>query len=221
MTIGEFIKRRRNELDLTLEEIGKATGVSKSTVKKWETGFISNMGREKIAKLAKILSVSPAVFIGDSIDDYEAAIAKNDKTSFDVYSIPGISPIPQMRRVPRLGTIACGKPITAEQNIDGYDLIEADIKCDFTLTCKGDSMINARIFDGDIVYIRQQPDVEDGEIAAVLIDNEATLKKVYHYPDRLVLRPCNPMYEDFVYSGKETADIRILGKAVMFKSFVR
>ena len=124
-------------------------------------------------------------------------------------------------RVPILGQVAAGLPILAEQNIDGYDTIEADINCDFTLVCKGDSMINARIFDGDVVYIKQQPDVENGEIAAVLINDEATLKKVYKYPDKLVLRACNPLYDDFVYTADEATNIHILGKAVVFKSLVR
>lgn len=82
-------------------------------------------------------------------------------------------------------------------------------------------MINARIFDGDIVYIHSQPDVENGEIAAVLIGNEATLKKVYKYPNKLVLSPCNPMYDDLVYSEEQLENVRILGKAVLFVSVVR
>ena len=82
-------------------------------------------------------------------------------------------------------------------------------------------MINARIFDGDVVYIRQQPDVDDGEIAAVLIGDEATLKRVHKYPNKLVLSACNPMYNDFVYSGDELESIRIIGKAVAFMSWVR
>lgn len=84
-------------------------------------------------------------------------------------------------------------------------------------------MINARIFDGDIVYIRKQPTVENGEIAAVRIGEDATLKKVYYSPEnsRLVLRPCNPLYPDFIYSDEELHNVEILGKAVAFTSFVR
>ena len=82
-------------------------------------------------------------------------------------------------------------------------------------------MINARIFDGDIVYIRQQPDVEDGEIAAVLIGDEATLKKVHKYPNKIVLSACNPMYDDYVYANEQLDEIRILGKAVAFFSVIK
>ena len=126
-----------------------------------------------------------------------------------------------MKNVPLLGTIACGEPILAEENIENYVTVDVKANVDFALKCKGDSMINARIFDGDIVYIHSQPDVENGEIAAVLIGNEATLKKVHKYPNKLVLSPCNPMYDDLVYSEEQLNDIRILGKAVIFVSTVR
>lgn len=211
MSLGSKIKELRKQKKMTQTDLANELNrqfqlnVDRVMISKWETGFQTPV-MYNISCLAKIFGVSI-----DYLSDEE----------FDIFSIPGISPIPKMKKVPRLGTIACGEPITAEQNIEGYDLIDADIKCDFTLTCKGDSMINARIFDGDIVYIKQQPDVEDGEIAAVLIDNEATLKKVYKYPDKLVLRPCNPMYEDLIYTGNELENIRILGKAVVFKSFIR
>ena len=120
-----------------------------------------------------------------------------------------------------LGNIACGEPILAEENIEEYIGIDAKANVDFALRCKGDSMINARIFDGDIVYIKQQSDVDDGEIAAVLVGTEATLKKVYKYENKVVLRPCNPMYDDMVYSDEQLNEVRILGKAIMFTSMVR
>lgn len=131
-----------------------------------------------------------------------------------------IVPMPNMVKVPLLGTIACGEPITAEENIETYLNMPEEIKGTFALRCKGDSMINARIFDGDIVFIREQPDVENGEIAAVLIDNEATLKRVYKYDNRIELRAENPTFKPLSYEGEQLADIRILGKAVGFLSTV-
>lgn len=213
MALGERIRDLRKHNKMTQTDLANELNsrfnlnVDRVMISKWETGFQTPV-MYNISCIAKIFGVSL-----DYLSDRDNVI--------DIFSIPNVSPIPEMKKVPRLGSIACGEPITAEQNVEGYDLIDADINCDFTLTCKGDSMINARIFDGDIVYIRQQPDVDDGEIAVVLIEDEATLKKVYHYPDRLVLRPCNPMYEDFIYNGKEMENIRILGKAIMFKSFIR
>ena len=98
--------------------------------------------------------------------------------------------------------------------------IPQHIKADFALRCHGDSMIGVHIHDGDIVYIRQQPDVNNGSIAAVCIENSATLKRVYKYPDKLVLSPANPQYEPLVYTGDELSQVRILGKAVGFISLI-
>lgn len=136
-------------------------------------------------------------------------------------SISNIIPLPDMAEIPLIGAIACGTPITAEENLDGYIRVPSSCRADFALTCKGDSMTGARIMDGDVVLIRQQPDVDDGEIAAVLIDGEATLKRVYKLPGRLILRPENPLYQPLDFSGSALEDIRILGKAVYFISLVK
>ena len=129
-------------------------------------------------------------------------------------------PVPRTVKKPRLGAIACGKPILAVENISEYDDVPITIHCDFTLLCKGDSMIDARIWDGDVVYIRQQPEVENGEIAAVRIGEEATLKKVYYNGRRIILRACNPLYADMEYEGEDLNDVEILGKAVAFSSMI-
>lgn len=206
MNIGDIMRVRRQELGLTLEEVGDYVGVGKSTVRKWEHGDIENMKRDKIALLSKILKLSPLTFITGEVE----------------YGTPdNIIPLPKMKKIPLLGTIACGEPILATENIEALINADENLNADFALRCKGDSMINARIFDGDIVYIREQPDVEDGEIAAVLIGEEATLKRVYKYPSKVVLRPENPLYDDMIYSKEEMNEVRILGKAVAFLSTVR
>lgn len=128
-----------------------------------------------------------------------------------------VGEIKKTKKIGLLGTIACGDPITMSENMEEMIYPPYDVECTFALTCKGDSMIDARIYNGDIVYIKQQPDVDDGEIAAVRIGSEATLKKVYHYPDKVVLSPCNPRYSDIVLTG----DAEIIGKAVAFQSKVR
>lgn len=206
MEIGDIMRTRRQELGLTLEDVGNFVGVGKSTVRKWERGDIENMKRDKINLLSQVLKLSPLTFITGEV----------------AYGMPdNIVPLPKTKAVPLLGTIACGKPILAVENVSCYVRIDEEVKVDFALECKGDSMINARIFDGDIVYIREQPDVENGEIAAVLIGEEATLKKVYKYPSKIVLCPENPLYDDIVYSEEKMNEIRILGKAVAFLSMVR
>ena len=122
-----------------------------------------------------------------------------------------------------LGEIACGEPIYANEERESYVELGTKIDCDFCLKAKGDSMINARILDGDIIFIKKQPVVDNGEIAAVLIEDEATLKRVFYYPEKqkLVLQAENPKYEPLVYIGEELNEIKILGKAVFFQSDVR
>lgn len=176
--------------------------------------MIANMRRDKIAKLAVALHTTPGYLMGWETDPDEA----NNTTEM----LPNnIIPMPEMRKIPLLGTIACGEPILAEANIGEYIDIPKHIHADFALTCQGDSMINARIFNGDVVYIKQQDTVESGEIAAVLIDNEATLKRVRLFDDHISLEPENPMYKPLVYWGEEMNLVRILGKAVAFTSAVR
>ncbi len=167
---------------------------------------------EMLIKLADYFETSVDYLIGRSDEE---------KIENVLFAKGEIIPLPKTKEVPLLGTIACGEPILATENIEMFIKVDESIPADFALKCKGDSMINARIFDGDVVYIRQQPDVDDGEIAAVLIGDEATLKKVHKYPNKLVLSACNPMYDDFIYSGDELENIRIIGKAVAFMSWVR
>ena len=185
-----------------------AVGVSEATVSRSESGDIANMKRSRIASLASVLKMSPSIIMGWN-EEHEAHMPSN------------IIPMPAMRKVPLVGSIACGTPILAEENLDGTVEAPDHVRADFALRCKGDSMINARIFDGDIVYIRQQESVEHGEIAAVLIGDEATLKRVYIYDDCISLEAENPQYKPMVYRGEEMNNIRILGKAIAFTSVIR
>lgn len=162
------------------------------------------------------------ILLADYCTSIDYMLGKQNPVSDFAPDLPGnIIPVPKMKFVPLLGTIACGEPILAEENLEGDVAMPEHVTADFALRCKGDSMIEARIYDGDLVYIRQQPFVENGEIAAVLIDDEATLKRVYVHPDKLVLSPANHNYEPFIYVGEEISSIRILGKAVAFTSAVR
>lgn len=136
------------------------------------------------------------------------------------YSTLGLMPVSR-KKYRILGDIACGEPIYADEHYESYFEADKDIDADFCLTAKGDSMINARIFDGDVVFIKQQSDVENGEIAAVIINGEATLKRVYKYSGRIELRAENPLYQSLNFEGEQLNGIRILGKAVAFQSFVR
>ena len=124
--------------------------------------------------------------------------------------------------IPILGVIAAGLPILAQENIEGYEYVPSDMDVDFCLRIQGDSMIGAHIFDGALVFIRRQQDVEAGEIVAVLIDEEsATLKRVYKINGTVVLRSENPNFPDQIYTKKDMKNVRILGKAIRYISEVR
>lgn len=197
--------------DISYGELSKKTNIPKSALQRYATGETEKIPITRIEVIAKALNTTAQFIMGWD---------ENKSYNNDIFSIPRINPIPKTYKRPRLGTIACGEPILAEENIEAYDDIPDNIKCDFTLICKGDSMINARINDGDIVYIKQQSQVDNGEIAAVLIDNEATLKRVYIYEDKVVLQPENTKYPPFVYTKEDMNNIRILGKAVGFTSLL-
>ncbi len=205
------LKELRTEKKISMAQIARDLNIPYTTYVNYEKEE-REPNSEMLIKLANYFNVSIDYIIGRSSDRKDS-----DNTS----SISGIIPFPKMKKVPLLGTIACGEPILAQENIDAYINMPEDVGCSFALQCKGDSMINARIFDGDIVYIREQPDVENGEIAAVLIDNEATLKKVYKYPNRIELRPENPTMKPLEYEGEDMNKVRIIGKAVYFLSPVQ
>ena len=204
------MKARRKELGFSAEYVAEKLGVSPATIYRYEKGDIEKMPGNILDPISKILRTTPAYLMG--WDESDAA---------NVLPLDNILPFPAMKSVPLIGTIACGEPILAAENIECEVDMPEHVKADFALRCKGDSMINARIYDGDIVYIHQQPTVEDGQIAAVLIENEATLKRVHLFPDHVVLEPENPQYRPLVYWENEMNSVRILGLAVAFTSAVR
>ena len=209
MSIGKNIKCLRESKGLTQEELGKIIGVSGKTVSSWEL-------ETKTPRMGAMQKIS------DFFQVKKSDIIEDDNDNICAFSFDNIAPI-KTYKIPLLGEIACGEPIYADEDREIYIESGTDIKADFCLKAKGDSMINARILDGDIVFIRKQPIVENGEIAAVIIRDEATLKRVYYYPEsgKLILAPENSKYEPFVYIGEEINQIRILGKAVAFQSDVK
>ncbi len=207
---GDKVKHRRLELGLSQEKLATQCGYTdRSSIAKIENGTI-DVSRTKIAIIAKALLVSPAYLMGWTDEENTLANIKN------------ISPI-TTQRIPMLGKIACGKPIYANEDKESYVQAGTNLHADFCLTACGDSMINARIFDGDIVFCRAQEMVENGEIGVVVIGDEATLKRVYYYPEKkkIVLQAENPKYEPLVYINEELDEIHIIGKAVAFQSDVR
>ena len=209
-TLYDRIKSRRTELGLTVEELAHKMGYKdKSSISKIENGK-ADIPQSKIAAFADALQTTPAYLMG-----WEEQPEPKKPTI-----PPGFEPMPKMKKIPLIGAIACGEPITAEQNIEKMVDVPEYIRCDFSLTCHGDSMVDAGIHDKDVVYIRIQPEVENGEIAAVRIDGEATLKRVYYNPGTLTLMPANPAYAPMIYTGPQLEEVHIEGKAVGWTHWV-
>lgn len=203
--MDNIIKTRRKELGITLEDIGRYVGVSKATVQRWETGSISNMRRDRIKKLSEILQVSSEMLLGAENADGQPANGENALVC-----------------IPVLGTVAAGVPITAQEDIIGWEEVPAQwVKNDtvFALKLKGDSM-EPRMAAGDIVIVRKQNDVVSGEIAIVMVNDEATCKKVVKHADGLVLISNNLKYAPVFFSVKEIEDknVTILGKVVELRA---
>lgn len=207
--IGMRIEQRRKDLGLTLDDIAQEIGVAKSTVQRYEKGSIEKIKLPVLEAIARVLNVNPSwlCFKSDSMDPEGS----------DRLIPPGVSPLPRMREWSVLGATACGKPLYRE-TLDETVVAPDDIKADVVFRCVGDSMINARIFDGDAVFVRLQPDVANGQIAVVRIDNEYTLKRVYIHEDYVELRPENPVYKAIILRGEQLKPdyFEIVGLAVAF-----
>ena len=194
-------------------ELSKRTGLSKARISQYVNGkFIPKS--DAVLLLAEALEVSELWLMGKTDDSLPTPPA--------VPCPENVAPL-HLCRYPVLGEIACGLPILAEEDRDGGYVTAAQTTADFCLLAKGDSMIGARIYDGDEVFIRQTDLVNNGEIAAVVVEGEATLKRVYYYPEeeKLILTAENPAYEPMVFVGRELEQIYILGKAVAFQGKVR
>lgn len=196
--VNNRLALRRKELKLTLEEVGDMVGVGKSTVRKWETGDIANMGRDKIALLSKALKVSPLYIMG--IEDNPNYTPQNKN---------------ELVNLPIVGKVSCGAGVLALNEIEGYESTPKSWLNGgeyFYTRVQGDSMINARIHDGDLVLIRKQSDVNDGEIAAVVVDERILLKRVYKRNGSIILQSENNLYPPQIYNSNNVDSCFIVGK---------
>ena len=196
------LQQRRKQLGLSQRHVADLVGVSEATISRWENGQIADMKRKYIRAYADALQTTTDFIMTGEAGEEAAPVPA------------GFEPLPAMKMVPLIGSIACGTPITAEQNIERYIGVPAAWHADFALTCHGDSM-SPTIRDGDIVCIRSQPEVEQGQIAAVRIGEEATLKHFHRQGDAVMLLAdntavCPPM----IYTGPQLAEVQIEGRAV-------
>lgn len=207
--VATFARRLREGLDvrgMTQAELAKRSGISKSSISRYIKGDWEGK-QSAVYELAKALGVTEAWLMG-----YDVPMESDTAPAVP----PGFEPLPKTVKRPLVGSIACGEPITAEENVEDYVDVPEDAQCDFCLRCKGDSMIDAGIHDGDIVYIHIQPEVENGQIAAVRIDGEATLKRVFWDEQQQVLQlnPCNSSMSPMIFTGSVLETVHIEGKAV-------
>lgn len=207
MTVGERIKKRRTELGLSVDQLAERLGKNRATIYRYESNDIEKFPVTAVEPLAKALYTSPAYLMGWT---------GNEK----IDSFTNVHPV-GTRSFPVLSAVACGEPILMQDEREVSVDASAEINADFILIAKGDSMTGARINDGDLVFIRSQPTVENGEIAAVAIDDEATLKRFYQYGDLVVLRAENPAYQEMQFKPEDGKNVRVLGKAVVFQSPVK
>lgn len=191
---------RREQLGITQTALADMIGESKQTIYKYESGVVSNIPSDKIEAIANVLDVSPAWICGWE-QDSEIPIPS------------GFDPLPDMEEIPLVGRIACGEPITAEENLEGYVSAPAMWHATFALLCRGDSM-EPTICDGDLVAIKKDVQIENGQIVAVRIGDEATLKRVYIHKDYIELRPENPAYTSIILRKEEISEVAIEGLAV-------
>jgi repressor LexA len=209
---GEVLRDLRKREGLSQAELAEILGVSKSTVGMYEQSKRSPHSDELLMRIAG--------YFGVTIDYLKGYAPENISYDFDKLGFRKV----MIKRLPMLGKIACGKPVMCEQEYETVIDASGEINADFCVTAQGDSMINARILDGDIIFVREQSIVENGEIAVVIVnDDEVTLKRFYYYPEsqRVILQAENPRYQPMVYEGEQLEHIRVLGKAVAFNSKIR
>ena len=216
MILGDLIKEYRREHGYSMDQFAKMSGLSKAYISILERNVNSVNNKPVIPSLETIKAVAQAINM--DFNDVIAVLDGNQPVSLkDEPEIPpGFQPMPAMTEVPLVGRIACGTPILAEQNIKSYIGVPAAWRADFALECHGDSM-SPTICDGDVVCIRSQPEVEQGQIAAVRIGEEATLKHCYYQNGVVQLIADNPaVCPPMVYTGRQLEEIEVEGLAVGF-----
>ncbi len=199
IVFGNRLRALMHEGGDTIYTLAEYLNLRPSTVSRYTGGHYVPKA-PTLAMMARRYNVNPAWLMGEDA--------------------PKSQPLHASVDIPVLGDVAAGVPIWAEENYAGRTAVDADEHVDFALRVRGDSMIGARIYSGDLVYVRRQPSVENGEIAVVLVDNEATVKRVFYYPDKVVLKPENDAYTDMVYHSGDGHEVAVLGKVIFVRGRV-
>ena len=216
MELRQKLMLLKSQNGLTTDALSERSGVPKGTINKLLNGATRNPTAGTLRRLAEALGCHVETLMSRPEDIPGVyRLAEYAPTEHRLMERDVLVPVTR-RRIPVLGSIAAGRPILCEEELEITDA--ADVACDFALRVAGDSMIGARIRDGDLVFIRRQDDVDDGQIAAVIVDDSATLKRVYHVPNGLQLLNENSKYPPMLFTCPDCDSIRILGLAVGFQS---
>ncbi|MBQ8087391.1 MAG: helix-turn-helix domain-containing protein [Clostridia bacterium] len=205
MNTGDRIKKRRKALGYSAEVLAARAGVSVATIYRYEAGDISHMRSDRLEPIAKTLGVTPGWLMGWT-----------DDATDELRPLSGMKRV----RIPMVGEVAAGRPILAEQDFETFVEAGEDLRADYALTVRGDSM-SPTYLDGDVLFVRAQPDVENGTVAVVLIDDSAAVKHVYRDRDGLTLTSDNPAYPPMQFRYRDYEQIRIFGVVVGFMRMYR
>lgn len=208
MTIGEYIRQKRKEAGLSAEELGKKIGKNRATIYRYENNSIEKLPANVLVPLANALSITPGELIKRNGDDSP--------------SLPAGTFKPVFKKVPLLGYVAAGKPLEDLNQDVSYVDVDGKYNVDFAVKVVGDSMIDIDINDGDIVFAKSMPEVENGQIAVVEIDHEkACLKRFYRSNDTITLISANPKYPPMVFNAENCESVTVRGLAVIKQSEIR
>lgn len=204
MNVSDRLKVTREKKHISLGTLSELTGIAKSTLQRYETGATKKIPMEAIPIIERALGVPSGYLMGWDTPSPD---------TIDVTKLKNYVPYNPVK-VPFLGEIACGEPIYANQEYDSYVITDEGIHADFCIRAKGDSMVNAGIDEGDIVFIHRQSYIDNGSIAAVAIDDTVTLKRFYQSDTTVTLVAENPAYAPIIHDFTDGKSIYILGKAV-------
>lgn len=205
MTIGEYIRQKRKEAGLSAEELGKKIGKNRATIYRYENNSIEKLPANVLVPLANALSITPGELIKRNGDDSP--------------SLPAGTFKPVFKKVPLLGYVAAGKPLEDLNQDVSYVDVDGRYNVDFAVKVVGDSMIDIDINDGDIVFAKSMPEVENGQIGVVEIDHEkACLKRFYRSNDTITLISANPKYPPMVFNAENCESVTVRGLAVIKQS---
>lgn len=203
MNTAEILKSLRKQHGLSQQEVADKLGIDRTTYVKYESG--SSKPVRKLSELAALFGVTTDYLLGNDVDP-------NKLSNY-------LGPVVENKKIPIIGSVKCGPNGLAYEYLEGYVFVDDSLTGDVTaFVCKGDSMKDIGISDGDIAIVRRQCTIENGELAVVIINGEeGTLKRVRYHDNVMILEAANPAYPPRIFSGKEMNVVKIFGKVIQVR----